>query len=57
MIYSWYYNKIYNLSLKELTAEVIASKSARADEQDEDLEVGFLEIFPGLNQYRINIEE
>jgi len=41
-------------TLKELTSEVIAMKSVRSDEREaQEQHLGFLEIFPGLNQFKV----
>ena len=41
-------------TLAELTAEVIASKTARTKDRElRELEVGFIEVFPGENRYRL----
>jgi len=49
-IYSWWEDKVQTYSLKELTTEVIATKSARADELPDQEP----EVFLDANMTRID---
>lgn len=52
----WYYDMYKVFTCAELQAEVIASKTAQTEAKETDkIQLGFLEIFPELNSFKLRI--